>query len=538
MKVILGVGSPHSGLEQVFEVLVTSGVSPAQPAGQGALSPQAMQQQLLRSQEVVLAGPAPLAQVVPGRLWCQLAADLFLANIHSTTWGWSDPQTTVLMDFWQDFDPQVRLLLVYNSPQAYLAQVLDHTTPPSEQTVAAALSEWMRWNTALLRYYHRHADGCVLVSSEQATAQPGALVAALASQWQVSGLDASAVSPGASAVFSHLQFHLINELIAPQHPALGLCQELDGAALLSPLPGTGPQADATPSAAWADWVSVRLELDQLAQAHKQQAEQIVPLQQALAAEQALASQCAQAHEGLTHAVGALQAERDQLAQAAAALQTEQQRLSQLLDQQAAQLAQATQKAASNPELTEENELLLLQLHQVQEELEHYFLRAQELEQGQQTQATGFVADFWRMHQPTELVINMQHDIAGSNWYPPESDGRWAGPANLSTVQMPPVQPGNYTLELDIVDAMNLGIVNNLVVEALGQTQPVEVFYPLYQGEYPLICKVPLSISQSAADQPWAISLRFAQTVCPADSGSDDRRNLTARLRSVKLVKQA
>ncbi len=497
-----------------------------------------MHQQLLRSQEVVLAGPAPLAQVVPGRLWSQLAADLFLANINSPTWGWADPQTTVLMGFWQDFDPQVRLLLVYNSPQAYLAQVLDQITPPSEQAVAAALSEWMRWNTALLRYYHRHAEGCVLVSSEQATAQPAALVAALASQWQVSGMDASAVSPGANAVFSHLQFHLINALIAPQHPALGLCQELDGAALLSPLPGTGPQADATPNAAWADWVSVQLELGQLAQAHKQQAGQIVPLQQALAAEQAQSSQCAQEREGLTHAVDALHAERDQLAQAVAALQTEQGRLSQLLDQQAAQLAQATQKAATNPELTQENELLLLQLHQVQEELEHYFLRAQELEQGQQTKATGFVADFWRMHQPTELVINMQHDIAGSNWYPPESDGRWAGPATLSTVQMPPVQPGNYSLELDIVDAMNLAIVNTLVVEALGQTQPVEVLYPLYQGEYPLVCKVPLSISQSAAEQPWAIGLRFAQTVSPADSGSDDRRKLTARLRSVKLVKQA
>jgi len=177
---------------------------------------------------------------------------------------------------------------------------------------------------------------------------------------------------------------------------------------------------------------------------------------------------------------------------------------------------------------------------VQEELEHYFLRYQEIERQQQSKATGFVADFWRMHQPQELVIDMQQDITGNNWYPAESDGRWAGPAALSTLQMPPLQAGNYTLELDIVDAMSLAIVNNLVVEALGQTPPVEVFYPLYQGEYPLICKVPLTLSQAAAQQPWSINLRFHQLVCPADTGADanDRRNLSMRLRSVKLVKQS
>lgn len=36
------------------------------------------------------------------------------------------------------------------------------------------------------------------------------------------------------------------------------------------------------------------------------------------------------------------------------------------------------------EMEEENELLLLQLHQVQEELENYYLRNQELEKGQST----------------------------------------------------------------------------------------------------------------------------------------------------------
>ena len=135
-------------------------------------------------------------------------------------------------------------------------------------------------------------------------------------------------------------------------------------------------------------------------------------------------------------------------------------------------------------------------------------------------------------------MDMQQDIAGSNWYPAESDGRWAGPATLSSLQMPPVQPGNYTLALDIVDAMNLGIVKELVVETLGQTLPVEVLFPLYKDEYPLVCKVPINISQAAAQQAWQINLRFPQTKSPAESGSDDHRHLALRLRTVKLIKHA
>jgi hypothetical protein len=104
--------------------------------------------------------------------------------------------------------------------------------------------------------------------------------------------------------------------------------------------------------------------------------------------------------------------------------------------------------------------------------------------------------------------------------------------------MPPLQAGDYLLELDIVDAMNLGIVNGLVIEAFNQAHPVEVSYPLYKGEYPLICKVPICIALNAAAEPWLIVLRFPQMVSPGDSGADDKRHLAIRLRTLRLVKQS
>jgi hypothetical protein len=498
MKVILTIGNPHSGYEAVEHILNQAGISSAQASNKASMSPQALQAQLLRSHEIDLIGNAPLGQVQPGKLWNELATDLFLANLQHPTWGWADPQSAVLMDFWHDFDAQVRLLLVYNSPANYLEQVLSQHAQPTPENIAMALDEWAHWNTNLLRYLHRHPDYCVLVNSQQAAAEPQTLVDTLASHWQISGLNSTATSAAGTHAYQRLQAHFINQLIDPQHPALALLQELDGAALWSATPSTTPAADAEPTASadwadWADWAKLRA--------------------------------------NLAHLESESAAKSDALAQ-----------LSQQLEQCQAQLAQASAQASQasleGTELKQENDLLLLQLHQVQEELEHYFLRHQELEKSQNSKAVSFVTDFWRMHQPQELVISMQQNIAGSNWYPAESDGRWAGPATLSTLQMPPVQPGNYTLDLDIVDAMNLDIVNSLVVEALGQTMPVEVFYPLYKGEYPLICKVQLRVSDSATQQAWLLNLRFTQAVCPADNGSDDMRNLSIRLRTLKLVKQA
>jgi len=554
MKVILTIGAPQSGHLAVFDRITQAGVVCAAPCRDASLSPQNLQARLLRSMEVNLSSDTPLIQLTPGRLWNELASDLFLTNIDHPAWGWADHQSVCLMDFWREFDPQVRLLLVYNSPLAYLQQVLCDSDTLTADAIAAALATWSHWNTALLRYFHRHPQHCLLVNSQQAVAEPAALIELLKTKWQIAGLTVQE-STGQGSNQSDLLTHLISQMLDPQHPAWALHQELESVAQLT-VPATAASNDPGVgiAAAWAEWAKARTQAETASQeqsnliaAHADLTRARDQLGAQLAAEakakaEAIAQRDAQA-SAKAQAIAQRDAEAKSKAEAIAQRDAEAKAKAELQAQvaQAAQAAQASAKVSEETtELKQENELLLLQLHQVQEELEHYFLRYQEIERQQQSKATGFVADFWRMHQPQELVIDMQQDVTGNNWYPAESDGRWAGPAALSTLQMPPLQAGNYTLELDIVDAMSLAIVNNLVVEALGQTPPVEVFYPLYQGEYPLICKVPLTLSQAAAQQPWSINLRFHQLVCPADTGADanDRRNLSMRLRSVKLVKQS
>jgi hypothetical protein len=141
-----------------------------------------------------------------------------------------------------------------------------------------------------------------------------------------------------------------------------------------------------------------------------------------------------------------------------------------------------------------------------------------------------------MHQPEELRIDMRQEVAGNNWYPAEADGRWAGPTAVSTIQMPPLQPGDYTLEMDIVDAMDAEIVSGMHIEALGQSLPVQVELPLTGHLYPLSCKAQICIAPETAAEPWPINLRFPRMVSPAESGSDDQRHLALRLRTLRVTK--
>lgn len=536
MKALLTVGCPHSGHDQVFDLLGQAGVDHAMPCRKNSYSPQALQEQLLRTREVDLQAGGALEQVHPGKFWNELATDLFLTNIDQAIWGWADHQTAVLMDFWLDFDPQVRALLVYNPPEVYLERALRDNEQPSPQLVDKALQQWLRWNTALLRYSHRHAERCVLVNSQQAIAQPSVLIGMLASQWQIDGMHATAAFACTRQPSRNLSVHLIRQLIDERHPVWALIQEIDGVALLPASSYADGDAGFARSAhfAWADWVQVRTALAL--------GEQTVATQTAVATgvkheNDELLLQLNHVKDELQQHLSIYQELKEEQLTSAAIASERELTLSALqlkVDQMLKERAQSTNSEVS--ELKQESELMLLQLHQVQEELEHYFLHSQQLEKQQTATANSFEANFWRIHPPEVLRIDMRLGVAGANWYPAEADGRWAGPNTYATLQMPPLEAGDYTIELDVVDAMDTDIVCDMLIEALGQSLTVQVDRPLLEDAYPLTCKTKIRIAESITSESWSLGLRFPRLVSPADSGSDDQRKLAIRLRTLRLAR--
>jgi glycosyltransferase involved in cell wall biosynthesis len=80
------------------------------------------------------------------------------------TWGWKDPRTTLLLDFWDAILDDARYLLVYRFPW----EVADSMQRTGEEVFLRhpewAGRIWTFYNRHLLEFYRRHPDRCLLVS--------------------------------------------------------------------------------------------------------------------------------------------------------------------------------------------------------------------------------------------------------------------------------------------------------------------------------------------------------------------------------------
>ncbi len=204
----------------------------------------------------------------------------------------------------------------------------------------------------------------------------------------------------------------------------------------------------------------------------------------------------------------------------------------------AEIANAQASAsAEQAALAQENELLLLQLQQVQEELEHYLhqehsLSKMALANGKAAEeaSTSLINRLWRKHQPSEVVIDFRDEIEGKNWYDAEFDGRWAGPASVSTLRLPSLRTGRYEFYMDVVDAMDPGIIAGTSVFLNGSPFPTAVDGEGYQvivfGEF---------LVDAATQHPvWEFRFEFPKLMSPMLRGSNDKRTLAIRVRSLKL----
>jgi hypothetical protein len=133
-------------------------------------------------------------------------------------------------------------------------------------------------------------------------------------------------------------------------------------------------------------------------------------------------------------------------------------------------------------------------------------------------------------RPTQITFDLRGDIDGDNWYDAEHDGRWAGPDRVSSLILPALGVGRYQMELEVVDAMAPEIVNGMTLSLNGT--PITV-NPNCRG-YPTLVTAEFSADTPAPDGQWELGITFPRLVSPADQGSDDRRTLAIRLRTISL----
>lgn len=383
MNKLILLGHPAVRLSDIEDLLLGSGMQRAQPSKRDGLLPIDVVNILCEAHQCPaldeIASEEELQSVQAGPMWHSLALDLALANLHQPLWGWSDARNIYWFDYWRTLDPHATFLMVYGHPATTL-QANSDTLADADlgMEVPRLLENWQAYNGAILRLYSRHPERCLLVNASRAKQQiqdyldhlgeklhgraPPSLQASSAVA-TVKALSASTTSIGMStdivAAVSHIASPKENELLAylqgtgdvdryilsdlledfPQ--ALQIYEELQSANTIAAT--DRGRCSIRPGSAWIQLTRQRHAFSEVL----------------LGAHQKLKAQ----------------------AEIEAALRQQLASVNKQLDEQkalASKQAAPTLPAPRLKELEEENDLLLVQLHQVQEELERYYLENQEL----------------------------------------------------------------------------------------------------------------------------------------------------------------
>jgi hypothetical protein len=336
MKIILTIGHQASGFENIQQTLVTAGLAPAHPCRREKMSPQNMVAKLLHACN---ADSGSCLQLTPGKLWNELLGDLLMANLDQGVWGWADSALIRLMGWLADYEPEVRFVLSYCSPELTLA----HTQVGKEiskDMLDQCLTDWANYNEELLRFFYRNKDRCLLVNTSVTTHVPILLLTQVEEQFGIS-LNKNAVQPIPLNAKINVAAVLARHLLTNRDELNVLYQELEAASSIV------RQADKEEvflcSNAWDSFGSILSD-------NEQAADQFAT---SLAHER-------QQYENHAEKIKALEFENVRV-----------------LAQSEEKLTKLQQENEAN---AQETELLLLQLHQVQEELESNFLQLNEKKQ--------------------------------------------------------------------------------------------------------------------------------------------------------------
>ncbi len=430
MNIVITTGCPHSGWETSLPALRQLGLEET-----GNTFTKWCDELF---QESNITNQLQLNQAIqPDSNQIKKAASLLLDKL-SVPLLWADSRNLWLLDFWASTFPQANFLLFYNRSENALAYALQQKADP-EQFIEA----WQTTNQQLLRFQRRNRHRSLLLDAETAAQHPEALASAC--QHIGLTLQSATPSPSPTTTAPALERLLASQLLHEQLAVQNLQMELEASA--QPLGETAAHNPPQPIEACHSYQQWQVQLEQLTQARDEQTKlaadhqaQLTQTRHSQEKLEATNKETAQENELLLLQLHQVQEEleaiflqKQQLEQAQTEHKTklkqlqqevnearqktqieekrckrladekqqlrkqieqltnegatnkhiEEKRCKRLADEQQqlrTQIEQRTKEDAANKEAEQENELLLLQLHQVQEELEHYFLKYQEFEQ--------------------------------------------------------------------------------------------------------------------------------------------------------------
>ncbi|MDI4637442.1 MULTISPECIES: hypothetical protein [Halomonadaceae] len=178
MNRIVIVGHPSSGYQDVEALLQQYGMADAAPSRREGMSVHAIQDSLCQAYSASPVDQAQheseLAQVELSPVWQELALDLLLGNMEQAgVWGWAASNTLPLLKLWHEADEKTWFILTYQHPAMALQQAMASDGPDDPELI---LNNWVAYHRALLSFYRRHPERCLLVHTQQLINQPEQIV--------------------------------------------------------------------------------------------------------------------------------------------------------------------------------------------------------------------------------------------------------------------------------------------------------------------------------------------------------------------------
>ncbi|HIK29174.1 MAG: sulfotransferase [Oscillatoriaceae bacterium SKW80] len=150
----------------------------------------------------------------------QTARELIAARERtSNIWGWKDPRTTLMLDFWAELLPDARYLFVYRLPWDVADSILRLNAPVFTAHPDYPLRIWAFYNRHLLDFYIKYPQRCILLNINTFLHSPKSAIKLLEKKL---GLEIA----HNSAEFSEIYEQSLFKSLDWQHPLVQLLRQL------------------------------------------------------------------------------------------------------------------------------------------------------------------------------------------------------------------------------------------------------------------------------------------------------------------------
>lgn len=180
MKSFCITGYSQFSLNNLAEVFRLGGSSPAIHSSRDSkLSIQAWHENVLARQPEDRDDSA----LVVGRLWDQVAIDIFLANHASPTWHWAEKNSIAALDYWNQFDPNIFFVIVYQSPLEALSEAF-REGQRTQAEFNKKLKDWETTTRALLNFRETNPKRTLLIPKSLINIDGKACIKLINAKWR------------------------------------------------------------------------------------------------------------------------------------------------------------------------------------------------------------------------------------------------------------------------------------------------------------------------------------------------------------------